>query len=58
MIDENPTFLPLSDEMSHQMINVSGLRELERFLDKQDCADKFGGLVQCVDDNNEILWLC
>lgn len=28
------------------------------FLDKQDCADKFGGLVQCVDDNNEILWLC
>ncbi|PKC15967.1 hypothetical protein RhiirA5_348364, partial [Rhizophagus irregularis] len=60
MIDEDPTFLPLSDEMftSHQMINASGLRELERFLDKQDCADKFGGLVQCVDDNNEILWLC
>jgi hypothetical protein len=28
------------------------------FLNKQDCADKFGGLVQCVDDNNEILWLC
>ncbi|CAB4396826.1 unnamed protein product [Rhizophagus irregularis] len=22
---------------SHQMINDSGLRELERFLDKQDC---------------------
>ncbi|PKK71498.1 hypothetical protein RhiirC2_865577 [Rhizophagus irregularis] len=31
---------------SHQMINDSGLRELERFLDKQDCTDKFGGLVQ------------
>ncbi|UZO16352.1 uncharacterized protein OCT59_007741 [Rhizophagus irregularis] len=43
---------------SHQMINDSGLRELERFLDKQDCTDKFGGLVQCVDYNNEILWLC
>lgn len=31
MIDEDPTFLPLSDETytSHQMINASGLRELE-----------------------------
>jgi hypothetical protein len=34
MIDEDPTFLPLSDEMftsqtSHRMINATGLRQLE-----------------------------
>ncbi|RIA81589.1 hypothetical protein C1645_550331 [Glomus cerebriforme] len=60
MIDEDPTFLPLSEEMytPHRMINATGLRELGKFLDKQDCADHYGGLVQCVDNDNEILWLC
>ncbi|CAG8568541.1 13370_t:CDS:10 [Funneliformis mosseae] len=62
MTDENPDFIPLSKEevnIPHQMINASGLHMLKKFLDTQESADHFGGLMQCVDnETQEILWLC
>jgi hypothetical protein len=31
----------------------------QEFLDTQECASHFGGLIQCVDDKTqEVLWLC
>ncbi|RIA85187.1 hypothetical protein C1645_831146 [Glomus cerebriforme] len=52
IIDECPDFKPLSSERNIpcKMINSTGLRELERFLDKHESSDHFGGLVQCVED--------
>ncbi|CAI2162134.1 5760_t:CDS:10 [Funneliformis geosporum] len=62
MTDENPDFIPLNQEevhIPHQMINASGLHMLKKFLDTQESADHFGGLVQCVDEETqEILWIC
>ncbi|CAB4480096.1 unnamed protein product [Rhizophagus irregularis] len=61
MPDEDPDFVPLSNEIhSHyRMINASGLHQLEKFLDTQECASHFGGLIQCVDDKTqEVVWLC
>ncbi|CAG8512504.1 11313_t:CDS:10 [Funneliformis caledonium] len=54
IVDENPDFIPLnkSVDIPHQMINNSGLRELEVQI-------IFGGLKQSVDEETqEILWLC
>ncbi|GES87218.1 kinase-like domain-containing protein [Rhizophagus clarus] len=61
MPDEEPDFVPLSNEIhtQYRMINASGLHQLEKFLDTQECASHFGGLIQCVDDKTqEVLWLC
>ncbi|GBC50222.2 uncharacterized protein OCT59_017269 [Rhizophagus irregularis] len=59
--DKRPDFNPLNNEgvIPYKMINESGLRELKNFLDTQENAGHFGGLVQCVEEETgEILWLC
>ncbi|CAG8454737.1 19577_t:CDS:10 [Rhizophagus irregularis] len=59
--DELPNFNPLNNESNtpYKIINESGLRELKNFLDTQENAGHFGGLVQCVEEETgEILWLC
>ncbi|GES76941.1 kinase-like domain-containing protein [Rhizophagus clarus] len=59
--DEHPKFNPLNKEhdIPYQTINATGLRELKKFLDTHESEDRFGGLVQCIEEETgEILWLC
>nr|CAG8555408.1 8637_t:CDS:10 [Entrophospora candida] len=61
IIDINPDFIPLEydRESNYPIINASGIRALASFIKSKQKSEKFGGLVQCIDKNNQnVIWLC
>ncbi|CAJ0767303.1 8151_t:CDS:2, partial [Entrophospora sp. SA101] len=60
IIDINPDFILLEHdrESNYPIINASGIHALASFIKSKQKSENFGGLVQCIDKNNQnVIWL-
>ncbi|CAJ0751635.1 8111_t:CDS:10, partial [Entrophospora sp. SA101] len=55
IIDINPDFILLEHdrESNYPIINASGIHALASFIKSKQKSENFGGLVQCIDKNNQ-----